>query len=49
MAEWADNASPQSKIVIVDVCSNDGFVKDGLLIFQSKSTKDYHEEMDADR
>lgn len=26
-----------------------GFVEDGLLVFKSKSGKDYHEEMDGDR
>ena len=28
--------------------SKNGFVNGGLLIFESKSTKDYHEEMTAD-
>ncbi|CAG4969627.1 unnamed protein product [Colias eurytheme] len=29
--------------------SDKGFVEDGLLVFESKSTKDYHEEMDGER
>ena len=34
---------------MVDMGSKERFVDDALLIFKSQSTKDYHEEMDAER
>ena len=38
-----------SRIIVVHAGNEAGFVKDALLVFQSKSMKDYHEEMDSDR
>ena len=38
-----------SCIIVVHAGSTDGFVKNALLVFQSESTKDYHEKMDSDR
>ena len=39
----------RSCIIVIHASRENGFVKDVLLVFQSKSTKDYHEEMDSDR
>lgn len=36
------------RLIIVHIGSDNGFLKGGLLDFESKSTKDYHEEMTAD-
>jgi transposase len=36
------------RLIITHIGSSDGFVKGGLLKFQSKRTVDYHEEMTAD-
>lgn len=36
------------RLIITHIGSNDGFVTDGLLVFESKSTGDYHEDMNAE-
>ena len=41
--------SKGSCLIVVHAGSECGFINNGLLVFQSKSTKDYHEEMDSDR
>ena len=41
--------SKGSRLIILDAVTGDGFVPNALLTFQSKSTKDYHEEMDGPR
>jgi transposase len=35
------------RLIITHVGSDSGFVPDGLLLFESKTSKDYHEEMNA--
>lgn len=35
--------------IILHIGSEKGFVEGGLLLFESKSTKDYHEEMDGEK
>ncbi|KAJ4436052.1 hypothetical protein ANN_18679 [Periplaneta americana] len=35
------------RFIIVHAGCSEGFIPNALLYFQSKSTKDYHEEMDA--
>lgn len=42
-------AGKGSRLIIVHAGGECGFINNGLLVFQSKSTKDYHEEMDSDR
>lgn len=37
------------RLIILHIGSEKGFLEDGLLVFESKSTKDYHEEMDGER
>lgn len=37
------------RLIVLHIGSDKGFVEDGLLLFESKSTKDYHEEMDGER
>lgn len=37
------------RLIVLHIGSDKGFVEDGLLVFESKSTKDYHEEMDGER
>ena len=37
-----------SRLIVVHAGGECGFINNGLLVFQSKSTKDYHEEMDND-
>lgn len=37
------------RLIVLHIGSDKGFVEEGLLVFESKSTKDYHEEMDGDR
>lgn len=37
------------RLIITHIGSDEGFLEEGLSIFESKSTKDYHEEMDAER
>lgn len=37
------------RLIVLHIGSDKGFVEGGLLVFESKSTKDYHEEMDGDR
>lgn len=54
---WTDNTSastskaPMGKGSRLIIChagsAGNGFIENGLLAFQSKNTKDYHEEMDA--
>lgn len=34
-----------SRLIVVHMGCEEGFLKDGLMVFQSKSTADYHEEM----
>jgi hypothetical protein len=36
-------------LIVVHIGSEEGFVEGGQYIFQSKSTKDYHEELDGQR
>jgi hypothetical protein len=38
-----------SRWIILDAGSQEGFIPNALLVFQSKSTADYHEEMDGAR
>ncbi|XP_050500717.1 uncharacterized protein LOC126880714 [Diabrotica virgifera virgifera] len=49
---WSTGISPPSgkgsRLIISHIGSEKGFLRDGLLEFQFKSTKDYHEEMTAD-
>ncbi|XP_050507899.1 uncharacterized protein LOC126885381 [Diabrotica virgifera virgifera] len=49
---WSTSISPpsgkDSRLIISHLGSEKGFLRDGSLEFQSKSTKDYHEEMTAD-
>lgn len=35
------------RLIVLHIGSEDGFVPDGLLCFESKKTTDYHEEMDG--
>lgn len=35
------------RLIVLHIGSDDGFVEDGLLVFESKKTTDYHEEMNA--
>jgi hypothetical protein len=35
------------RLIITHVSSDSGFIPDGLLLFESKISKDYHEEMNA--
>lgn len=44
-----DLTSKGSRLIAVDIGSRDGFVEGSLLVFQSKSTKDHHEQMDGER
>ena len=44
---WTANRG--SRWVIVDAVGVGGFIPNALLMFQSKKTGDYHEEMDGDR
>lgn len=37
------------RLIVLHIGSDKGFVEGGLLLFESKSTKDYHEEMDGGR
>ena len=37
------------RLIVLHIGSESGFVENGLLLFESKSTKDYHEEMDGKR
>lgn len=37
------------RLIITHIGSEDGFLDNGLLLFESKKTGDYHEDMDADR
>ena len=37
------------RLIVVHIGSDKGFVDNGLLVFQSHSTKDYHEEMTGER
>lgn len=37
------------RLIILHIGGDKGFVEGGLLVFESKSTKDYHQEMDGDR
>lgn len=52
MEGWSTGISPPSgkgsRLIVSHIGSEKGFAKHGLLEFQSKSTKDYHEEMTAD-
>lgn len=43
-----DPSGKGSRLIVLHIGSDDGFVENGLLIFQSKKTGDYHEEMTAD-
>lgn len=36
------------RLIILHIGSDDGFVEDGLLVFESKQTGDYHADMNAD-
>jgi hypothetical protein len=36
------------RLIIVHIGSEEGFLKEGLLTFQSCHTGDYHEDMDSD-
>ena len=38
-----------SRLIITDIGCETGFLEGGLLTFRSKSTSDYHEEMDDER
>ena len=38
-----------SRLIITDIGSEAGFLEGGLLTFRSKSTVEYHEEMDGER
>lgn len=35
------------RLIVLHIGSDDGFVEDGLLVFESKKTGDYHEEMNS--
>ncbi|MVN25615.1 hypothetical protein GO639_10710 [Staphylococcus aureus] len=52
MEGWSTGISPPSgkgsRLIVSHIGSEKGFAKHGLLEFESKSTKDYHEEMTAD-
>ncbi|CAH2109222.1 unnamed protein product [Euphydryas editha] len=37
------------RLIVLHIGSEKGFVEGGLLLFESKSTKDYHEEMDGEK
>lgn len=37
------------RLIITHIGSDEGFVEDGLLLFESKKTGDYHEDMNAER
>lgn len=37
------------RLIVLHIGSDKGFVDGGSLVFESKSTKDYHEEMDGDK
>lgn len=37
------------RLIVTHIGSEDGFLNNGLLLFESKKTGDYHEDMDADR
>lgn len=43
-----DPSGKGSRLIVLHIGSDDGFVENGLLLFQSKKTGDYHEEMTAD-
>lgn len=40
-----DPSGKGSRLIVLHIGSEDGFVEDGLLCFESKKTGDYHEEM----
>lgn len=52
MEGWSTGLRPPSgkgrRLIITHIGSSNGFLDQGLLEFQSNSTKDYHEEMTAD-
>lgn len=37
------------RLIITHIGSDSGFLENGLLLFESKKTSDYHEEMDAEK
>lgn len=43
-----DPSGKGGRLIVLHIGSEDGFVEDGLLCFQSKKTGDYHEEMNAE-
>jgi transposase len=44
-----DPSGKGKRLIVVHIGSEGGFVEGGQYIFESKSTKDYHEEMDGQR
>lgn len=43
-----DPSGKRSHLIVLHIGSENGFVEDGLLCFESKKTGDYHEEMTGD-
>lgn len=43
-----DPSGKGKRLIVTHIGSDEGFVKDGLLLFESKKTGDYHEEMNSE-